>query len=214
MTAHKFDISDIDVVHAIQEDDEQICKYFYMDCRSYFLAKHTSIFTLKSRELEALDLFQESFSLLYCEINTKRIDVRNNQIMRKIRTGEYKYMTASLKTYLMSIAKFKNLELSRNIDVLSIDEAIIPNLIDDNEDNSEIYDIVNYCVNFLLPDRCKHILTLFYYERKNLEEILAIRKENNSKDGLKTSKSKCMSKLKANILKELHRNNIAVCHGK
>lgn len=214
MNSHKFDISDEDVVNAIQKDDELICKYFYIDCRSYFLAKHTSVFTLKSRELEILDLFQESFSLLYCEINSRRIDLRDNHIVRKDRTGEYKPMTASLKTYLLSIAKIKNLELSRNIDVLSINEAIIPSLIDTNEDNNEIYDIVNYCVNFLLPDRCKHILTLFYYERKTLDEILAIRKENNSKDGLKTSKSKCMSKLKANILSELQRNNIAICYGK
>lgn len=214
INSHKFDFSDIDVVYAIQNKDRLICKHFYMDCRSYFLAKHKSVFTLKNRELEILDLFQDSFCLLYCEINSKRIDIRNNQIVRKIRTGEYKSMTASLKTYLLSIAKYKNLELTHNIDVLSMNEAIIPSLIDDNEDNAEIYDIVNYCVNFLLPDRCKHILTLFYYERKTLDEILKIRKENNSKDGLKTSKSKCMSKLKSKILGELKQNNIAICYGK
>lgn len=214
MNSRQIKYSDIEVIHAIQNEVEPICKQFYLECRSYFLSKHTSVFTFKSRELEILDLYQESFSLLYCEICSKRIYIRHNQIVRKNKGGEYKPMSASLKTYLLSIAKFKNLEISHNTNTEFFNESFIPDLIDSNEDTSEIYDIVDYCVNFLLPERCKHILTLFYYERKTLDEILAIRKENNSKDGLKTSKSKCMSKLKRNILSELRRNNIAICYGK
>lgn len=214
MSSQKIEYTDLDVIQAIQKEIGSVCKQFYNECRSYFLSKHTTLFTFKSRELEILDLYQESFSLLYCEICSKRIDIRHNQIVRKNKAGEYKPMTASLKTYLLSIAKFKNLEMSHNTTVVSLNEANIPNLIESNKDNPEIYNIVNYCVNFLLPERCKHILTLFYYENKTLDEILAIRNENHSKDGLKTSKSKCMSKLKANILRELKQNKIAICYGK
>ena len=47
-----------------------------------------------------------------------------------------------------------------------------------------------------MSDRCRQILTLFYYEQRTLDEILALRPENTSKVGLKTSKYKCMQRLR------------------
>lgn len=214
MNNSKIEITDQDIIFAICNRNESICKQFYLDCRTYFFAKHKSVIIFKSREYEILDLYQDAFSLLYSEIESKRITVVNNKIVRKDTNGDYHEMTAKLKTFLLSIAKIKSLSQSRKNNELSLDEAIIPDLIDSDDNYDEIYDIVNYCVNFMLPDRCKHILTLFYYENKSLDEILEIRKENTSKDGLKTSKSKCMAKLKFNILNELKRNNITVYHGK
>ena len=60
--------------------------------------------------------------------------------------------------------------------------------------------IVSQCL-LALPKSCLEILTLFYYERKSLEEILAARPENNTYNGLKTRKSKCISNLKKHITK-------------
>lgn len=214
MSYSRMEVTDQDIILAICNRNESICKQFYLECRTYFFAKHKSVFIFNSRAYEILDLYQDSFSLLYSEIESKRIAVVNNKVVRKDTNGDYHEMTANLKTYLLSIAKIKNLSQFRKNNDLSLDDAIIPDLIDSEDNYDEIYDIVNYCVNFMLPDRCKHILTLFYYENKSLDEILEIRKENTSKDGLKTSKSKCMAKLKSNILYELKRNNINVYYGK
>ncbi len=214
MAKSKEKITDKEAILAIINRDEFACKLFYLECRTYFLAKHNGVFSFKSREREILDLYQESFSLLYSEICSKRINIVQGKIVKKDKNGEYHNMSANLKTYLLSIAKLKNLELSRHTEDLPLSDITIPDLIDFSDDSGEIYEIVNYCVNFLLPDRCKQILTLFYYENKSLDEILELRKENCSKDGLKTSKSKCMSRLKTNIINELKRNNITIYHDK
>ena len=58
-----------------------------------------------------------------------------------------------------------------------------------------------------MSDRCRQILTLFYYEQRSLDEILEIRPENTSKVGLKTSKYKCMQRLR-----EVVRNRFAQLH--
>ena len=58
--------------------------------------------------------------------------------------------------------------------------------------------IVGQCVR-TMPRRCVEILTMFYYERKTLDEILEARMQNSSYDGLKTSKYKCVKKLKTRI---------------
>ena len=57
----------------------------------------------------------------------------------------------------------------------------------------------------------KEILTLFYFKKKSLDEILAIRQENSTKDGLKTAKSKCMRQLEGRIIETFKEYNISLC---
>jgi hypothetical protein len=52
-----------------------------------------------------------------------------------------------------------------------------------------------------MSQRCREILTLFYVKKMSLEQILMNRSENTSKDGLKTSKSKCLKQLKTNVVR-------------
>jgi DNA-directed RNA polymerase specialized sigma24 family protein len=52
-----------------------------------------------------------------------------------------------------------------------------------------------------LSNHCREILTLFYVKRMSLEQIMMSRSENTSKDGLKTSKSKCLRQLKTNVVR-------------
>jgi len=59
-------------------------------------------------------------------------------------------------------------------------------------------EIVAQCVD-TLPPGCRTILTAFYYEDKNLDEILTSSEGFNSKDALKTRKYKCMQSLKNRI---------------
>lgn len=121
-------------------------------------------------------------------------------------------MSASLKTYLLSIAKYKNYELIREEDVYVPEQTNVADREDERPEEFTSEWIVEMCVN-ALPPRCKEILTLFYYENKSLDEILEIRHENQSKDGLKSGKSKCMKSLKERISAEFERRNLKpYCH--
>ena len=51
--------------------------------------------------------------------------------------------------------------------------------------------IVSECV-MNLPDSCYKIISLFYYEQKNYDEIMEMSDNYTSKDALKTRKYKCM----------------------
>lgn len=60
--------------------------------------------------------------------------------------------------------------------------------------------IVAACVEELSP-RCRDILTKFYYCGMNLEDILLSRGDGRmSKNGLKSSKYKCMERLKGKVM--------------
>jgi DNA-directed RNA polymerase specialized sigma subunit len=91
-------------------------------------------------------------------------------------------------------------------DVMKVEEM----LAYDDADKEVKQQIIDECVNDL-PARCKEILTLFYYKNKSLDEILTLRQENTSKDGLKTAKSKCMKQLSDRVIECFTRYNTCLC---
>lgn len=206
------ELTDEEVIVGLQNNDQAIERRFYLSCRQYFKDRHSGVFVFKEGARDEQDLFQDSFVMLWQEIQTRQIYVRDNYAWRIDSNGNNRKMTASLNTYLLSIAKNRNHEIIRE------EEPYVPgnNISADKEDSgyeeSSSEWIVDMCVD-ALPPRCKNILTLFYYERKTLDEILEIRNENQSKDGLKTGKSKCMRLLKDRILSEFRRRNLKpYCH--
>jgi pyruvate kinase len=50
-----------------------------------------------------------------------------------------------------------------------------------------------------MSKHCVEILTMYYVNGLSLDKILMFRTENKSKDGLKTSKAKCLAQLKAEV---------------
>lgn len=202
-------LNDLEVIKGLQEGDGAIEKEFYLACRAYFEGRRSGVFDSTSEAArEALDVFQDSFLTLWTEIQSKKIFIRDNYPWRIDRNGEGRKMSANLKTYLMAIAKYKNFEVLREEEIYVSDEGLpLHEEADEDPDDNERENIVRLCVE-ALPQRCKEILTLFYFEKKSLDEILTIRQENTSKDGLKTGKSKCMSQLKKRILEEFSRHNL------
>ncbi len=203
--------TDAEVIMALQSNDAVMERTFYLSCQSYFKERRVGVFDYAAGAREAQDLFHDSFLTLWQEIQAKRIFVRDNYAWRIDRAGNNRRMSASLKTYLMAIAKYKNYELLRESEIYGSHVAIVPDAPDEEQDDNTAQWVVERCVN-ALPQRCKEILTLFYYEEKSLDEILAIRRENQSKDGLKTGKSKCMKTLRTRITAELERLNLKPYH--
>lgn len=208
----RLELTDNEVIEGIQQNDSAVERAFYLSCQKYFKDRHSRVFDFKGGARDEQDLFQDSFLILWQEIQTRQIYVRDNHAWRTDRNGNNRIMSASLKTYLLSIAKHKNYELIREEERHIHQKA---NATDREDEQVEEYTsewIVEMCVNDL-PPRCKEILTLFYYENKSLDEILEIRQEHQSKDGLKSGKSKCMKSLKDKIAAEFERRNLKkYCH--
>ena len=67
--------------------------------------------------------------------------------------------------------------------------------------------IVSECVKNL-PDSCYKIISLFYYEQKNYDEIMEMSDNYTSKDALKTRKYKCMEQLQKRIEEKFNMYNL------
>lgn len=203
----EYDLTDKEVIEGLQEKNPVVEKTFYLSCQRYFKDRRAGVFEFKGGAQDDDDLFQDSFLKLWQEIQARRIYIRDNYAWRTDRTGNNRKMSASLKTYLMAIAKYKNYEFFREEEIYGPELVNAAERVDEEPDENTSEWIVEQCVNGL-PQRCKEILTLFYYEGKNLDEILAIRQENQSKDGLKTGKSKCMKTLKEKIVAKFKEYNL------
>ena len=194
--------TDVEVVEGFQRNDEGLQRRFYRRCWAYYCDKRSGTFEFHASAATPDDLFQDAFLKLWEEIQSFHIQVRDGVVCRYNKEHELRKMSASLLTFFMSIAKNKNFELFHDDEFL---EELAPQMgeemVEEEAEERVLDRIARWCV-YKLPDRCKDILTKFYYYGMSLDEILEAREENTSKDGLKTGKAKCMKLLKNHILEK------------
>lgn len=206
--------TDVQVIAGLQQRDKRTEEWFYHAAKRYFNDHFNEVFFDQDRRQE---IFQTAFLKLWTEISNSRICLLEEKICRQQRNGEYQPMTCTLTTFLMAFAKNEFRELVRSMKYDSYDQ-----LLDDDrradvetvcsgldEDVDELRNrIIDDCISELSP-RCADILTLFYYNGMNLDDILEIRSDKNqSKNGLKTAKNKCMNTLKERVVSEFKRFNL------
>lgn len=208
--------SDMEVVAGLQCHDRKTEEWFYSVAREYFYRHFNEIFFSNDQRQE---IFQSSFLKLWTEIDNRRICIIGQSISRQQRNGTYSPMTCSLTTFLMAFAKNEYRELLRSAREVSMG-GLFDN-IQGQDDVRAVFDteddiqeqrqrIIDECIQQISP-ACIEILTLFYYKRKSLDEILEIRKEQNtSKNGLKTAKNKCMNTLRLRVAAEMQRYDMAM----
>lgn len=211
--------SDVVFVQGLQRHDVTMEAMFYKECQRYFDKVYHTIFS--NRRVKD-DIFQESFVKLWMEITDGTIVVHGEKLCRRDADGVWKAMTCSLSTFLMGIARHNYNEWMRHDNLVLADNmegevvAVVQVGCGMNPQEEAKQRIINDCI-MKLPQRCKEILTLFYYEKLSLDEIMNRRCENVSKNGLKTGKHKCMSRLKEDAISEFDRLNLKpythVCHG-
>lgn len=197
--------TDAEYVRLIQDKHDKVTEEFYHLARRYFKNSYRSVF---SRMDLMEDIFQQSFVKLWTEIETKKIFVgENEELFRYDRNGNIRKLTCSLNTFLIDIAKndyrswLRNDRLTLEDDFESFAHMEEVKSVAWGDESAETLreQIVNSCI-LELPPRCKEILTMFYYQGMTLDEIIIARGEKNiSKNGLKTSKYKCMESLKAKV---------------
>ena len=200
--------TDIEMVEAVLHHDNHTLERCYRDCKSYFTA-HAGAFFVAETLID--DIFQESMIHLWREIETRRIELRDGRLHRW-NQGTLQPLNCSLRTFLLSIAKRKHWEQLRKQehevltdDVRLLDSSRYGDAPPAEADEREVRERVVTDAVLGMSDRCRQILTMFYYEHRSLDEILALRAENTSKVGLKTSKYKCMQRLRDTVRAEFQR---------
>lgn len=197
--------NDLEVIEGLQAKNPKVESWFYDKAKKHFELHFTEDFFDPDHRQE---IFQESFLILWSEITNKKISIDNGAIARIQANKSYKPMTCNLYTFLMAIAKNEYREMVRDhretcyAEFFDNAENADTDLLDKTSGGTieeQKIRIVDECIKNINP-HCREILTMFYYEGKSLEEILASRNDKNqSKGGLKTAKYKCMNTLRENI---------------
>lgn len=194
--------TDIQIVEAYQTGDKKIQQFWYDKCRSQF-GKGTSNYGGLT-DYDRDDLFQDSFIILWEKMESHQIYILDGTVHVTTKKGDS--IIPDMLGYFMRIVKNKYLEMFHsgkyvipiNEVVASSNENFFEELYWDENPDVEKDRIVSQSL-LSLPKSCLEILTMFYYEKKSLEQILEERPENTSYDGLKSRKSKCMTNLKKRI---------------
>lgn len=192
----------VELVSAVRSRNPKAEQELFTRCKKYFNA-NVSILPHFDNSVSD-DIFQESYLLIWTEIQNAKIFVKDGVLCRRKDDGKAAKMTCSLTSFMMAIARnkqFKHLRLEGPALFVNIEGK---NFLGDELDNDEVQEkerklqlVDEAIVN--MSSSCKEILTLYYVKGFSLEKILEIRPENTSKDGLKTRKSKCLSILKSNL---------------
>ncbi len=190
--------SDAAFVEGIYNRDEKMARELHYYCKQYFDQKYGSIFFADNKRKD--EIFHESFLALWKIIVDRKVYVEDGEL----RGRGNKPFSGKLTTLLMSIAKYKYLELVRDkshINDIDIDELLKKkynennDLISTDDTDDIMYNIIDDCLSNM-PKGCYKILTMFYYEEKSLETIMTEIDTYESKNALKTAKYKCLTNLR------------------
>ena len=173
------------ILQELKEGSESAFKKVYEDNREKFLN------FAKRYELtndENIDIYQDAYIVFY----------------ETFTTGKISEMNSSVSTYLFSIGKYMILNRLRKNKKSVSSELIMEKVKDDNELFDEFV-IKNEPLTVeqqllqkhfdKLGDKCKKVLTLFYYRGFSIQEIMKTEGYNNE-NVVKSQKSRCLKTLK------------------
>ena len=158
------------MVNAILRNDERLMERCYTDCRHYFVQHAGAIFV---DEACAHDIFQDAIIHLWREIQTRRIEVFEGRVCRWA-DSQLIPMRSSIMTFLMAVAKRKNWEQVRQQQrwQLTDNDRVLETLDNHRYDapqedisETEMRERVVTDAVLAMTERCRQILTLFYYEQ-------------------------------------------------
>jgi len=119
---------------------------------------------------------------------------------QNIKRGILIEITSSISAYIIQIAKIK---LIQHVELEKKDREIKGHFKDSELSPGEYDKKIDQAVKFIfskMTDSCKQILSLFYYEKKSMDEIAMMLNYKNA-DTVKSKKSRCISTFNANVNK-------------
>jgi RNA polymerase sigma factor (sigma-70 family) len=185
--------SDAEVIKLIQEGNSQGLALLYEGYRKEFV--QWAVKFTKCEQEEAFDYYQASVLIVY----------------ENLLTGKVEALKSSIKTYLFSIGKNLAWQGRRQKarDLKTGTEYHLQLHLNHNNEEDLIseethLELVSLCFN-QLGDPCHSLLDLFYYKKKNMEEIAAALNYKNSETA-KNQKYKCVERLRKMVEAELLKN--------
>ena len=192
------------IVDGVYKHDPKMGTALYEVCLNYFKEYFHPITYVNDYDRD--DIFQNSLETLLGKIEKQKIYAEDGELKGK----DGKPFTGSLTTYFMGIAYLKYKEFFRvppigfavDIDTgkthqLVNDAGMYRDILYDDEENVTL-SIIADCIS-KMSERCSQILSLFYYEKKNYDEILEIIPTYKSKNALKTEKNRCLNTLRDSV---------------
>ena len=161
---------------------EELDKIYLEVKPKFFKYAQNNFIGVTTEEVE--DIYQDSI-----------VDFYNN-----IKRGLLTDVSSSLSAYIIQIGKMKFIKLS---DKKKKNNAITAEALNDlastNDYDHKIDEIIKYVFS-VASDNCKQILTLFYYDKKTMDEIAQELGYKNA-DTVKSKKNRCISQISERITK-------------
>lgn len=195
--------SDAAYVEGVYQYDPIMERGLHKLCKDYY---DKNFHKPKVDEEERKDIFQSSLLALWDNIRNRRLFVKDGGLKGK----DGQPFTSTLTTYFMAIVNNKYLEWLRKNPIVppiaikgdKVTEEYNDNdVLDEFDDDDEAIRrkrIVSHRVSHMAK-QCNKILTLFYYEEKDYDEIMGLMPTFQSKDALKTAKYKCLKRLRESV---------------
>jgi RNA polymerase sigma factor (sigma-70 family) len=170
----------VDWIAYIKEEEEKALKEIYDSCRHDVLRWLVRDFSCSNDE--AMDVFQTSVVIMYDNVVSSKLS----------------HLSSDIKSYIKAIARNKALELIRSKSLeKKKGDAYKWIKYAQNESNREEQDIQLEWLSAALDelgDPCKGVLTAYYYENKNMDDITHKMGYKNA-DTTKNQKYKCLKRL-------------------
>lgn len=198
-------ITDREAIEAFLADDKKAIRNFYRQMRAYFMKNSGGVISVSGESAEQPeDLFHDALFVLWTNVENGRIFLNGGEVWCENRDGSRGPLRSSLATYIIAVARNKCLEQSRREAPVEhrVPLDIVCDVAEDITDDAQRRSVVDMCIE-KLPPACKQILTLFYVDGRSLAEIISIRGMQQTITGLKSSKSKCIGRLKQLVLTAL-----------
>ena len=174
-------LSDNDIIQGLLAHESKTIKFVY---EQYLPAIKSYVLRNGGNEDDAVDLFQDGLMALYQNLVSKNYEKKEQ---------------VKLSTYFIQICKYKWLDnrksarVKRNEAIDSRDFELndpgVSESIELAEKHKQLHQLIE-----LLGDKCKKLLSLFYWEELSIAEIAA--KLNMETASVKNGKYRCMQKLK------------------
>ncbi|MCC8146938.1 MAG: sigma-70 family RNA polymerase sigma factor [Bacteroidales bacterium] len=158
--------------------NEQAITRLYNMYRNEFIGFFVKEYSIRSDD--AAEIYQESFISMY----------------QNIVNGKLTTINFSLKTYLFKIGKYKIFYRFRDARPM---EELCTTMPDINSEEGQHIQETVYEVVSAMGNPCSQLLSLFYWERKNMKEIATVMNYKNEQVA-KNRKSSCMKKLKEQLI--------------
>lgn len=177
--------SDQELFSSLKDGSENAFKEVYEGNRDLFL-NFARKYGLGDEDV--LDVYQDAYIVFY----------------ENIQNGKLTELKSTISTYLISIGKYKILERLRKKSK-RVDSDHVLNVVQEIDQELESFDIVQEELTpeqkllqryfKELGEKCRAILTMFYYKKFNIKRIM-LEGGYNSENVVKSQKSRCLKSLK------------------